>query len=85
MSLYGASGKESASQCGKCKRRGLDPWVRKIPWRRKWQPTPAFFPGKSHEQRFFMGKILTDKPGGLQSHGGHRESDMTEQLTTHQP
>ena len=25
---------------------GFDPWVRKIPWRRKWQPTPVFLPGK---------------------------------------
>jgi len=28
------------------RRRGFDPWVRKIPWRRKWQPTPGFLPGK---------------------------------------
>ena len=27
---------------------GFNPWVRKIPWGRKWQPTPAFLPGKSH-------------------------------------
>ena len=30
---------------------GFDHWVRKIPWRRKWQATPLFLPGKSHEQR----------------------------------
>ena len=30
---------------------GFDPWVRKIPWRRKWQLTPVFLPGKSHGQR----------------------------------
>ena len=29
----------------------FDPWVGKIPWRRKWQPTPVFLPGKSHGQR----------------------------------
>ena len=29
-------------QCRRCKRRGFDPWVRKMPWRRKWQPTPVF-------------------------------------------
>ena len=29
----------------------FDPWVRKIPWRRKWQPTPVFLPGKSHGQK----------------------------------
>ena len=38
-------GKECACQF---KRRGLDPWVGKIPWRRKWQCTPLFLPGKSH-------------------------------------
>ena len=39
----------------KCKRVGFDPWVRKIPWRRKWQPTPVFLPGKSHGQRSLVG------------------------------
>ena len=38
----GASGKEPACQCRGCKRRGFNPWVRKIPWRRAWQPTPVF-------------------------------------------
>ena len=33
------SGKEPGSQC---RRHGCDPWIRKIPWRRKWQPTPVF-------------------------------------------
>ena len=42
------SGKESTCQCG---RRRFDPWVRKIPWSRKWQPTPALLLGKSHGQR----------------------------------
>ena len=37
----GANGKESSWQCRRCKRRGFDLWVRKIPWSRKWQPTPA--------------------------------------------
>ena len=41
-------GKESACQCRRWKRCGFDPWVGKIPWRRKWQPTPVFLPGKSH-------------------------------------
>ena len=47
----GASGKEPACQCRRHKRRGFNPWVRKIPWRRKWQSTPVFLPGKSHGQR----------------------------------
>ena len=34
---------------------GFNPWVRKIPWRRKWQPTPVFLPGKSHGQRSLVG------------------------------
>ena len=42
------SGKEQACQS---RRLGFDPWVRKIPWRRKWQPTLAVLPGKLHGQR----------------------------------
>ena len=34
---------------------GFDPWVGKILWSRKWQPTPVFLPGKSHEQRSLVG------------------------------
>ena len=37
------------------RRPGFDPWVGKIPWRRKWQPTPIFLPGKSHGQRSLAG------------------------------
>ena len=33
----------------------LDPWVRKIPWSRKWQPTPVVLPGKFHEQKSLTG------------------------------
>ena len=51
----GASGKELACQCRRCKRRRLDPWVGKIPWRRKWQPTPVFLPGEAHGQRSLVG------------------------------
>ena len=39
------NGKESACQCRRLKRCGFDPWVSKIPWRRKWQPPPVFLPG----------------------------------------
>ena len=42
------SGKDSACQCRRC---GFNPWVGKIPWRRKWQLTPVFFSGKSHGER----------------------------------
>ena len=44
----GTSGKESACQRRRRKRCGFTSWVGKIPWRRKWQPTPVFFPIKSH-------------------------------------
>ena len=47
----GASGKELACQCRRNKRRGFDPWVEKISWRRKWKPTPVFLFGESHGQR----------------------------------
>ena len=48
------SGKESACQCRRLSRRGFDPWVGKIPWRRKWQPTLVF-----------LWKIpWTEEPGG---------------------
>ena len=37
---------------------GFDPWVRKIPWRRKWQLTPVFSLGKSQKQRSLVGYSL---------------------------
>ena len=48
----GASGKEPACQC---RRRGFDPWVGRILWRRTWQPTPVLLPGESHGQRSLVG------------------------------
>ena len=50
------------------KRRGFNPWVGKITWRRKWQPTPVFLPGESHGQRSLAGY----------SPRGHKELDRTE-------
>ena len=43
----GSVGKESTCQCRRHRRPRFNPWVRKIPWRWKWQPTLVFFPGKS--------------------------------------
>ena len=54
-----------------CRRPGFNSWVRKIPWRRKWQPTPVFLPGESHGRRNLVGYI---------SPWGHKESDTTERL-----
>ena len=55
-------------QCRRHQRHESDPWVRKIPWRRKWQPTPRFFPGESHGQRSLKNYSLQ----------GCREWDMKE-------
>ena len=38
-----------------CRRPGFHPWVRKMPWRKKWQPTPRFLPGKFHGQWSLVG------------------------------
>ena len=65
----GSEGKVSL-QCG---RPGVNPWLGKIPWRRKWQSTLVLLPGKSHGQRSLVGY----------SPWGHKESDMTEQLHFH--
>ena len=64
----GAGGKKPACQCRRCKRPGFNSWVGKIPWRRKWQPTPVFLPGESHGQKCLAGY----------SPWGPKESDMTE-------
>ena len=53
--LGGASGKEPTCQRRRCKRSGFDPSVRKIPWRRAWQPRPVFLSGESHGQRSLVG------------------------------
>ena len=47
--------------------------LKKIPWRRKWQLTPVFLPGKSHGERSLVGY----RPWGL------KESGMTERLSPH--
>ena len=47
-----ASSRESACKCRRC---GFDPWIGKIPWNRKWQPTPVFLHGKFHGKRSLGG------------------------------
>ena len=64
------SDKESTCQC---RRLRFDPWVGKIPWRRKWQPTSVFLPGKSHGERNLVGY----------SPWAHKKSDTIEGLSTH--
>ena len=65
--LWWLSRKESACQC---RWRGFDPWVKKIPWSRKWQPTSVSLPGISHGQRNLAGY----------SPWRHKASDKTSQL-----
>ena len=64
---------KSACQCRRQKRLGFNLWVGKIPWSRKWQPTPVSLPGESHGQRSLAGY----------SPWGHKESDVTEHMCTH--
>ena len=54
-----------------CRRPRFDPWIGKIPWRRKWQPAPVFLPRKSSSWE--------EEPGRLQFMGS-QGSDMTERL-----
>ena len=61
----------AGNECRRCKRCGLDPWVGKIPWKRKWQRTPVSFPGKSHGHRSLVGC----------NPWGRKESGTTERLT----
>ena len=60
-------GKESTCQCMRHKRCGFNPWVRKTPWRKAWQPT-IFLLGKSYGQKSLVGYIPWD----------HKELDMSE-------
>ena len=65
-------GKESTCQCRRCI--GFNPWVQKIPQRRKWQPTPVLLPGKSHGQRSLQATVR----------GVTKESDTLRDQTTTQ-
>ena len=67
------SDKESACQSRRQKRHRFNTWVGKIPWRRKWQPTPAFLPENFHGQRSLAGY----------SAWGCKESDTTKPLSRH--
>jgi len=45
------------ANAGDTKSCGFDPWVRKIPWRRKWQSIPVFLPGESLGQRSLVAAV----------------------------
>ena len=68
--LYFPGGSDSKASCLQWGRPGFDPWVRKILWRRKWQPTPILLPGKYQGRRSLVGYSPWD----------HKESDTTERF-----
>ena len=61
------------SVCLQCRKPGFDSWVGRIPWKRKWQPSPVLLPGKSHGRRILVGC----------SPWGRKELDTTERLHFH--
>ena len=70
FSINFPGGSDSKVSCLQCRRPGFNPWVGKILWRRKWQPTPVLLPGEPHGQRSTVGC----------SPWGRKESVMTERL-----
>jgi len=75
------------SSSSSSRRQGFNPWSRKIPWRRKWQPTPVCWPGELHGQRNLVGyspcgaervghDLVTkqQQPGAKTPHSQYRES-----------
>ena len=67
--------KNLPGNAGDVKRQGFNPWVRKIPWGRAWQPTPVFLPGESS---------WIEEPGRLQSMGSQRVGHGWSDLVQHQ-
>ena len=72
MNNWWLSGKELACQF---RRYRFNSWLRKIPWRGKWQPTPIFLPGKSHGQR----KLVGYNPWGLKRVGHNLATKQQQQ------
>ena len=64
--------KNPPAKAGRCKRRGINPWIGTIPWRRKRQPTPVFLPGRFHGEWSPVGYCPW----------GHKESDTPEHICT---
>ena len=71
---HGSAGEESPCHCRRYRRRGLDPSVRKIPWRSKWQPTPVFLPEKF---------LWTEECGRLQSRVSESWTQLSDLVHTH--
>ena len=75
----GSDGKERLQ----CRRPGFSPWVRKIPWRRKWQPTPVFSPGQSHGQRGLTGYLVHGVTKGMDVGNIHVQKKEMEDQRNH--
>ena len=73
LCLPGATSEESACQFRRPKRDGFNPWVRRIPQRKKWQPAAVFLPGELHGHGSPVGYRLW----------GHKELDMTDCSNKH--
>ena len=71
MFMQGFPVAQMAKNLLQCRRPELDPWVKKIPWRREWQHTLVFLLGEFHGQRSLVGY----------SPWGDKELDMTERVT----
>ena len=65
--------KNPSANAGDARDVAFSSWIRKTSWRREWQPTPLFLPGKSNGWRSLVGP----------NSWGHKESDMTERAHTH--
>ena len=72
------SGKEFAYECRKLR---FNPWVGKVPWRKKWQPAPVFLPGKANAV-FLPGK---EEPGRYHDRGVHGVAKSQTQLSMRAP
>ena len=69
------------ADAGDIPRRRFDPWVGKIPWRRKWQPNRACLPGESHGQRSLVGTVR----GVTESDTAERLHDNIDGVSDHEP
>jgi len=68
VNIGDTGGKEHACQGRRHKRHWFNPWIRKVLWRREWQPTPVFLPGEFYGQK----SLVVYSPWGC------KESDVTE-------
>ena len=76
MALVVKKKKKHANQRRRHERRGFDSWVRKVPWKRAWQPTPVLLPGESHCQRSLAGYSPRGKESMQSKRAGHGCGDL---------